>query len=270
MKVLVATSLTQGRRGNDFCGAVESELVFIRPPCPLYAGTGSPDCPCGCGRGFAGLVSGQASTTALVLDLPDASRSEYIDALGTGLEGLGCPGRFAADIADSLIDLVAAWPVGTIVERRMDDFMPRGVALLAGPRAAGAGQAGLAAGCSTQWSVRTVQRGRQERPILVGTRPRGPRPRGHRREAPVGPEGLAVTRFVAAPDDGPDDGPDSLYPKPLDEIRFVNPIAVRQDRPGGLAALPGRLQRRVGDLSAFGKATCGRVAGRLTRRAGGA
>jgi hypothetical protein len=119
MKVLVATSRTQGARGNDDHHGVEGELVRIDPPC--RKDRDDPDGRCGCGRGFAGMSSQRGTTTARVAELP-LTREEYAEALRSSLERDGfdqCACR-AVDEADGLADLAAYWPVGTVLERRLD------------------------------------------------------------------------------------------------------------------------------------------------------
>ena len=64
MKVLVATSQTQGQRENDFNFCVEGELVTVGLVCATDRY--DPDGGCGCGRAFAGLNSHRATTTAKV------------------------------------------------------------------------------------------------------------------------------------------------------------------------------------------------------------
>jgi hypothetical protein len=64
MKVLVATNETQGMFEDDYCSTVKGELVYIQTmACKNPA--------CGCDRGFAGLSSERATTTAMVVDRPE-------------------------------------------------------------------------------------------------------------------------------------------------------------------------------------------------------
>ena len=119
MKVLVATGRTQGARDNDYHHAIEGELVRIDPPC--RKDRDDPDGRCGCGRGFAGMNSQRATTTARVADVP-LTRPEYAEALRSSLDQAGlepCSCR-STDEADGLAELAATWPVGTVVERRLD------------------------------------------------------------------------------------------------------------------------------------------------------
>lgn len=120
MKILTATATGQGARKNDFNWAVEGELVLIQPPCATDER--DPDGGCGCGRAFAGISSHRATTTAQVRDLP-LSYADVTEAIGGYLDsaGYGRPPRaMLAKIVDDMLDLVADWEVGEIVERRLD------------------------------------------------------------------------------------------------------------------------------------------------------
>ena len=63
MLVLVATNETQGQSSDDYSYTVAGELVTA-----VVTECESKDC--GCGRGFPGLASAFATTTAQVVDLP--------------------------------------------------------------------------------------------------------------------------------------------------------------------------------------------------------
>ena len=79
MLVLTATDELQGTSPCDDAFAMEGELVT-----PVVV-----DCPderCGCGRGFTGLASGRATTTATVVDLPGVSESDLREAIFVSLD----------------------------------------------------------------------------------------------------------------------------------------------------------------------------------------
>ncbi len=82
MLVLVATNDTQGESDGDYCHAVAGELVT-----PVTVECCLPD-RCGCGRGFPGLVSARATTTAIVVDRPLVTpallRAAVVDSLVRG------------------------------------------------------------------------------------------------------------------------------------------------------------------------------------------
>lgn len=118
-KVLVATSESQGHRASDFYGCVGGELVWLDSMCP--SGKQDPDGPCGCGRAFYGLSSQAATTTASVALVP-ITRAEYIDLFRHNM--CRCDAseveaeREARLEALDMLELVAEWQPGTVVERR--------------------------------------------------------------------------------------------------------------------------------------------------------
>ncbi len=125
MKVLVATALTQGERKGDYNRCIEGELVWVQEPCA--SDRRNPDGPCGCGRGFAGMSSHRSTTTARVDEIAGFTRDDMILAMQTSLRDGGWPEHWAADLADGLLELASLWGVGTVIDRRIDDFGPRAV-----------------------------------------------------------------------------------------------------------------------------------------------
>lgn len=118
VKVLVATTERQGDRHDDYAWAVDGELVYI----PIDAC----DCPgCGCERGFAGMASSRATTTALVVDRVDLGSAELGRALSDSLERQGWldPERSADQdelfrhLFQRLLVAAAHFPTGSIIER---------------------------------------------------------------------------------------------------------------------------------------------------------
>ena len=122
MKVLVATSDTQGQRGNDFSYCIDGELVTVGLVCA--ADEENPDGGCGCGRAFAGLNSHKATTTAKVKDV-ELSEEDYVEALRSSLEQQGWPTEDVGELAAWLVQLVSTWPTGSVIERRLDDIFIR-------------------------------------------------------------------------------------------------------------------------------------------------
>ncbi len=98
MLVLVATRDDQGRAGGDYCHAVEGELVT-----PVTVECCLPDA-CGCSRGFPGLVSSQATTTAMVVDRTAITPSLLRQAVSDSLERRGWPSGDERDRFDELVD----------------------------------------------------------------------------------------------------------------------------------------------------------------------
>jgi hypothetical protein len=120
VKVLQATTLTQGARPNDFNFCTEGELVVL----PVGSHDGEPaDGPCGCNRALSGSVSHRATTTAVVADA-DATAEEWLQAVARSLVS----GGWAPSVAEVpeelleahrlLLDAVQSLPLGTVVEFR--------------------------------------------------------------------------------------------------------------------------------------------------------
>lgn len=121
MKLLVATTRTQGHRGNDFAHCIPDELVR---PGDLVCERDRLDPDGGCGRAFAGLNSAKATTTAEVADLP-LTFSDLVEAVRSSLEQAGWSTTHAEDIAEALAAAAEDLPVGAVVERRLDVIQPR-------------------------------------------------------------------------------------------------------------------------------------------------
>jgi hypothetical protein len=79
MKILVATSKTQGQRKNDFFFATKGEMVIEAFTCDTDQG--DPDGSCGCSRSFVGLKSGKGTTTARVASFPKLTMNQYAEAI---------------------------------------------------------------------------------------------------------------------------------------------------------------------------------------------
>jgi hypothetical protein len=124
MKVLVATARTQGDRRGDYNWCIEGELVRIGEVCA--EDRADPDGGCGCGRGFGGLGSHRATTTAMIADLA-ITREEYVEAIRSSLQAQGWDpcACCSVDEADELAALVVDWPVGAVVERRVFEVAVR-------------------------------------------------------------------------------------------------------------------------------------------------
>jgi hypothetical protein len=117
IKVLVATSKTQGMRESDHHRCVEGELVWFPPMCD--SGLHDPDGECGCCREFGGLNSHRATTTAMVRTIEGFSREDYAEALASSMVDQGHDPSLAPQLADAMVELVAELADGVVVERRM-------------------------------------------------------------------------------------------------------------------------------------------------------
>lgn len=124
MKALVATAQTQGNRSNDFHHCVEGELVWIGVVCA--SDRADPDGGCGCGRSFAGMNSHQATTTSRVAEIP-LDFAHYAEALRSSLKAQGYPTSGAIPLAGELADIADGFPVGAVLERRLDEVRWRSV-----------------------------------------------------------------------------------------------------------------------------------------------
>lgn len=129
MKVLTATRETQGWRANDYCWAIEGELVIF---IPLECSGGSVDDECGCRRGMGGMTSRRATTTMKVVDRSDLTRDTYLHLIKENLKAQGYLTDELLESAevedwvrhqtDELIHLAKMFPLNAVVERR-DDFL---------------------------------------------------------------------------------------------------------------------------------------------------
>ncbi len=142
MLVLVATNELQGDDPGDFAWTVEGELVT-----PLAAECDSGD-RCGCNRGFPGLASDRATTTATVVDRPGVTADDLRDAVhaflerggwielleDTEIERSGTADRTEIDalveaIVDEHVEMIAlvcsTYEVGTVVTRHGNSIARR-------------------------------------------------------------------------------------------------------------------------------------------------
>lgn len=144
MLVLTATNELQGTVDGDYAHTVEGELVT-----PVVASCS--DARCGCDRGFPGLASARATTTAMVVDLPHVTAADLRDAVheslvrggwldllrqAASMHGQDTVGDDAdtteaelREIVDEHVDAItavcAAFPVGTVVGRHGREVVAR-------------------------------------------------------------------------------------------------------------------------------------------------
>lgn len=130
MKVLTATS---GSRPGDFTWTVVSEPVRVPEECDSDRAAKELGVDgCGCSRAFGGLSSMQATTTAIIRDLP-LTRDDLFSALHGALQAAG----FVEEVLevedvleieeelDWLLQLAADAEVGTVFERDYDEVRIR-------------------------------------------------------------------------------------------------------------------------------------------------
>lgn len=128
MKVLVATDRTQGDVAGDYTYCVPGEILWITMVCDtdrLY-----PESGCGCGRGFGGLISHRATTTAEVAER-DFIEEDLRLAIRTSLTDQGWlhadlspqqAAAFVEEVAEDVRAIAEPLPVGSIVRRNVDEF----------------------------------------------------------------------------------------------------------------------------------------------------
>jgi hypothetical protein len=116
VRVLTATSTTQGDQPDDCCWTTEGELVSL----PLLECS----CPdCGCDRSFAGLDSHRATTTCVVADVPiDAPglRRSVVRSLTAGGWLVDLPaldGELVDDVIARILEVAGSFPPGTVLAR---------------------------------------------------------------------------------------------------------------------------------------------------------
>jgi hypothetical protein len=97
MLVLVATNELQGTAQGDYAWTVEGELVT---PVATECASGE---ECGCNRGFPGLASGFATTTAMVVERPGVTPADLRDAVYDWLDRGGWVGLLEQAAVDRSI-----------------------------------------------------------------------------------------------------------------------------------------------------------------------
>ncbi|WP_370964882.1 hypothetical protein [Amycolatopsis sp. cg9] len=125
LKYFVSTHRTQGERDNDANSIPGTEIVDLaslshEDPDNTY---------CGCARSFVGITSRQTTTTAEIVET-DMTPVQFVARFHTALLALGFADTpqlraDAADGATELLRLAAAWPAGTVVERRGQEIRVR-------------------------------------------------------------------------------------------------------------------------------------------------
>lgn len=119
MLVLVATRESQSRFAGDYCHTVDGELVT-----PVTFECCLPE-KCGCARGFPGLVSARATTTAMVVDrtaiTPGVLRQSVVDSLERGgltADELGTEfDELVGEHLDTIVRICKVFGEGAIVRR---------------------------------------------------------------------------------------------------------------------------------------------------------
>ncbi len=125
LKYFVSTRRTQGERNNDSNSIPGTEIVDL-----ASLSHEDPDHPyCGCARSFVGISSRQTTTTAEIVE-SDMTAVDYVARFHAAFAAMGFADtpELRADVgnaATELLQLAAAWPVGTVVERRCHEIRVR-------------------------------------------------------------------------------------------------------------------------------------------------
>jgi hypothetical protein len=123
MKVLAATTRTQGDRSSDFSYTVDGELVYLGMVCDADERDPDSDDACGCSRAFVGCNSHKATTTAEVVDL-ELERSDVAIAVGSSLHQGGWTAQEDAaaveEIVEEMLEIADSYPLGAVLRRRLD------------------------------------------------------------------------------------------------------------------------------------------------------
>lgn len=130
MKILTATSRTQGRRNSDFTWCVEGEVVTADGIICDRDKLGGADGGCGCGRSWSGLNSHLATTTAMVRDIDGFTHEDLAEAVRSFREQAGwLPAMIteaeAAEEAAHIAALAAEYTDGAVLEIRMGEIAER-------------------------------------------------------------------------------------------------------------------------------------------------
>ena len=121
MKVLVATHDGQGHERDDYCWTVDGELVT-----PVAVACSNPGC--GCERGFPGLASERATTTAMVVERPGIDEVSLWNALADSLERQGWltyltpveRDELISEHLDAIVLMGESFREGTVLRRHGD------------------------------------------------------------------------------------------------------------------------------------------------------
>jgi hypothetical protein len=120
MKIIVATSETQGQKPGDFNFVPDGEIVVVSDCDCLHAG-------CDCVRSMVGINSGKGTTTMKVVE-SEIMLEEYrrlIVEASQGYSEFGVDDDISNEQADALLDLARQFPAGAVIERDGEDFKPR-------------------------------------------------------------------------------------------------------------------------------------------------
>jgi hypothetical protein len=131
IKILTATSRTQGRRASDFHWCIDGEVVTpVRVICDRERELG-PDGGCGCGRSFVGLSSHKGTTTAMVREISGYTLEDLTEAVRSYLQQAGWDDGQAEAEAALIAETAAGHDAGTILAEALG-WQPAAAAASAG------------------------------------------------------------------------------------------------------------------------------------------
>src|SRR5690349_10280626 len=110
MKIIVATSETQGQRPGDFNFVPDGEIVTVSDCDCLHPG-------CDCARSMVGINSGKGTTTMKVVE-SDITLEEYRRLIGEANQSyaeFGVDDDVFNEQADALLDLAIQFPAGAVI-----------------------------------------------------------------------------------------------------------------------------------------------------------
>jgi hypothetical protein len=119
MKLLVATSKSQGKRKNDFNFCNEGEIVTFGFECDRESIDGG----CGCSRSMCGVTTRKATTTMTVIK-SSMTKEEVENTIYASLEkGWNLMGKewcrkTAAKDTNDLLKIASTFKVGDVIEKR--------------------------------------------------------------------------------------------------------------------------------------------------------
>jgi hypothetical protein len=115
MKLLVATTETQGQRNSDFCYVPEGELLIFAFECANDRG--NVDGGCGCVRSMDGIDSKTGTTTFRVAEAP-ITAAELKAKLAAHYPSIKLSDEMLVGEVLSLVELARPYEVGVILEKR--------------------------------------------------------------------------------------------------------------------------------------------------------
>ena len=124
MKLLTATTETQGQRESDFSWCIPGEIVT---PAALICDRDrqeGPDGGCGCGRSFSGLNSAAATTTAIVKDVDGYTFEDLAEAVRSHRKQSGWSDGEADQEAAAIAEIASEHDEGTVLEIRLGEIFP--------------------------------------------------------------------------------------------------------------------------------------------------